>query len=694
MEVFRIFGKIALDSKEYDEQIRNSKGNTEEAARGIEAAFDKVGKVASVAGKAIAAGLAAGTAAISALAKASLSSYADYEQLVGGSQLLFGEAYDYVAEQAANAYSTVQMSQNEYLQQVNGFATGLKTALGGNEKAAAQLAHKVLKAEADIIAATGNTKENIQNAFNGIMKSNFTMLDNLQLGIKPTKEGFQEVIDKVNEWNEANGEATEYMIDNLADCQAALVDYVEMQGLAGYAANEAAGTIQGALSMTKAAWKNLLVGLADGEQDLDVLLSNFTESVVTTAELIVPRLAQIFGGISEALAQIMPVIAEELPGLIEQLLPGVIAGATSLLVGLIEALPSILQIFLEQIPFIFEQIAMALVETFPVLLATVQELFGQIWDYISLELLNTGYSFEEFQTTASTAFSNLWTEVQETWDAVGQPMWDLVIDCICLVRDEFSKVMPEISTFATDAFSDIVDYWENHLQPCLVAIGNFLENTFAPIFEKVFEMRIKGRVETAFNGIKNLWNDTLKPTLIGITDFITSVFTLDWEKAWNSIMNIVIGVMNVIPNAVENMINGAIDVLNGLITGANAIASVIGLPQINLIRKVSISSIPYLEEGGVLEKGQVGFLEGNGAEAVVPLDQNKKWISAVANDIRREFGGVNDIGFGNDNEQIRELKLAFAEFVDALPDMLKDAFESMKFDVNNREFARLVKAVN
>lgn len=44
----------------------------------------------------------------------------------------------------------------------------------------------------------------------------------------------------------------------------------------------------------------------------------------------------------------------------------------------------------------------------------------------------------------------------------------------------------------------------------------------------------------------------------------------------------------------------------------------------------SIPMIPELAKGGVLEKGQTGFLEGNGAEAVVPLDQNDKWTAAVA----------------------------------------------------------------
>lgn len=125
------------------------------------------------------------------------------------------------------------------------------------------------------------------------MKSNFTMLDNLQLGIKPTKEGFQEVIDKVNDWNKANGKVTKYQIDNLADCQSALVDYVEMQGLAGYAANEAASTIQGSWSALKGSWENLLVGLADGNQDLDILVKNTIDSAKKVLENVIPRAKQI-----------------------------------------------------------------------------------------------------------------------------------------------------------------------------------------------------------------------------------------------------------------------------------------------------------------------------------------------------------------------------------------------------------------
>ena len=303
--VFELLGKISLKDEEFKKQVK-------ESSKSIQTFGNKLGNViASVAKVGAAAAAAVGAVGI-AVAKQSFEAYAEYEQLAGGAQLLFGDAYDFVAAKAANAYKNVQMSQNEYLQQVNGFAVGLKTALGGNEQEAARLADRIITAEADIVAATGNTQENVQNAFNGIMKSNFSMLDNLQIGITPTKEGFQEVIDKVNEWNAANGNATKYQIDNLADCQMALLDYIDMQGLSGYAADEAAKTISGSIAMTKASWSNLLTAFADENADLGEWAYSFMESVAITAGNVVPRVIQIFQGIVQALPEVISIAKEML----------------------------------------------------------------------------------------------------------------------------------------------------------------------------------------------------------------------------------------------------------------------------------------------------------------------------------------------------------------------------------------------
>lgn len=282
--------------------------------------------------------------AIGKVAKDATNNYAEYEQLVGGAELMFGDAYATVAENAKNSFKTVQMSQNEYLTQVNGFATGLKTALNGNEQAAAELADRIIQAEADVIAATGNTQEAVQNAFNGIMRSNYTMLDNLQLGITPTKEGFEELIDKVNQWNAANGKSTSYTLGNLADMQSALVDYIEMQGLAGYAAMEAADTIQGSIASLRGAWDNFLTALADPDADLGERMDQLVDSGLAVLDNIAPRLIQTLPRIAKGISGLIERLSPYVSQAIADLLPALIDGATELLKSFVNAVGDFLNL--------------------------------------------------------------------------------------------------------------------------------------------------------------------------------------------------------------------------------------------------------------------------------------------------------------------------------------------------------------
>ena len=121
--VFELFATISLDTDEYERKLKDSENKTSTFADVLKA---------NLASGAIIAGVKKLAGVVADVGKAAYTSYARYEQLAGGAQLMFGDAYDFVAEKARNAYKTVQMSQNDYLQQVNGFATGLKTALGGN----------------------------------------------------------------------------------------------------------------------------------------------------------------------------------------------------------------------------------------------------------------------------------------------------------------------------------------------------------------------------------------------------------------------------------------------------------------------------------------------------------------------------------------------------------------------------------
>lgn len=296
------------------------------------------------------AAVTAAAAGIAALGTNSVKLYSEFEQLQGGTELLFGDAYQTVMDYAHNAYKNVQMSTNDYLTQVNGLSTGLKTALGGDAAAAAELANKVVVAEADVVAATGASQEAVQNAFNGIMKSNYTMLDNLQLGITPTKEGMESLIATVNEWNTANGNATEYTIDNLADCQNALVDYITMQGLAGYASMEASETIQGSVSSMKGAWTDFLTGLSNSDADMSQLAQNLITSAESVLENVVPIIKQMLPTLVSSIADLANAIIPEISSLIDDLLPVLIEGATSLVQNAVAVLPSLISAAVNALP--------------------------------------------------------------------------------------------------------------------------------------------------------------------------------------------------------------------------------------------------------------------------------------------------------------------------------------------------------
>ena len=351
--------KLSLDKSEYENGLNESKSSATKFAQ-------TVGKGLAAVGKATLTGVTVTAAGVTKITKDAIASFSDYEQLAGGAKLLWGGAYDFIAGKASEAYKNVQMSQNDYLQQVNGFSTGLKESLGGNEKAAAELADKIITAEADIVSATGVSQEAVQNAFNGIMKSNYTMLDNLQLGIKPTKEGMQEIIDKMNELN-----GTKYEMDNLADMQAALVDYVKYVGMAGYAHNEAADTIQGSLAMTKAAWSNLLTGLANDEADFGKLIDDLVESVGATADNIIPRVEIALNGVSDLIVKLAPIIADKLPALVEDIMPDLLNAATTVFMSLLVALPDLVKSLFDQLPTIIDSMIPSLIDTCLTLIDTL-----------------------------------------------------------------------------------------------------------------------------------------------------------------------------------------------------------------------------------------------------------------------------------------------------------------------------------
>ena len=371
MNVFELFATLTLNTEGFSQGLQGAKQEAEEASGGIGGALGTIG---SVAGKALLAGTAAAASGVATLTGAAVSNYGQFQQLVGGAELMFGEASDTVLQNAADAYATMSLSQNEYLSQANMFATGLTNALGGDAQAAADLVNSIMQSEADIVAATGQDMELVQNAFNGIMRNNYMMLDNLGLGITPTKEGMEEMIATVNEWNAAQGNATDYTIDNLADQEAALVDYIRMVGLSGWSSMEAGDTITGSIGAVGAAWQNLVTGLADPNADLGVLIGRFVESAEGAMNNLIPIIEQALIGVGDLIEKLAPIIEQKLPTLVSDIVPPILRAAVSVVTALVSALPSILSAITQTIPILLNELLPAIIAMLPDLVSAAIEL--------------------------------------------------------------------------------------------------------------------------------------------------------------------------------------------------------------------------------------------------------------------------------------------------------------------------------
>lgn len=331
--------------------------------------FSKLGEVAKGAAKVALAVVGATATAVGALVKQAVESYAEYEQLVGGVDTLFGSASAEVQKKADNAYKTAGMSANEYMETVTGFSASLIQSLGGDTEKAAKYADMAITDMSDNANKMGTDMSLIQNAYQGFAKQNYTMLDNLKLGYGGTKEEMERLLKDASKIS-----GIKYDISSYADIVDAIHVVQTEMGITGTTAKEASTTIQGSISSMKSAWQNLLTGLADENADLDVLVTNMIESVGTVVENVLPKISVAAEGIVSIIQNLIP----QIPPLIEQLLPPLLEGALSLIQGLVTILPEITSTITGMLPSVLTSLVGMTPEILASILTIITELLNSI----------------------------------------------------------------------------------------------------------------------------------------------------------------------------------------------------------------------------------------------------------------------------------------------------------------------------
>ena len=330
----------------------------------------KVGEVALDVSKKVMQLSAAVAGAVAGVVTAGVKSYANLEKAQKGSERLFGESFAIVKNNAADAYRTMGLSATEYYDQVNTYAVGLSQSLNGDTKRAAQLSNDILKAQADIVAATGADQSAVQNAFAAVMRGNYTLIDNLRIGVKGSKEGMQEVIDKVNAWNKAQGNATKYQMGNYADMQQALVDYTKMVGVAGTASQQMSSTITGSLSQMKAAFDNFING-SGSVKDLTKTIKTFLKNVLAAIKEIAPD-------ITKGLVSLFNDLIPQLANMAGELLPIIIEGAKNIIQGLLDFINNDSEQFIEMAVDVLTNLVEFIIQNLPLILEAAIKIISQL----------------------------------------------------------------------------------------------------------------------------------------------------------------------------------------------------------------------------------------------------------------------------------------------------------------------------
>lgn len=332
----------------------NTASKMSSVMKGIGSSAIKVGKGLAVAG-------AAAATAVTALVSKSVGAFADYEQLTGGVETLFGaggrsveeyaqsvgksvsdiqgkydslmSAQNVVLENANKAYMTAGMSANEYMDTVTGFSASLISSLGGDTNKAADYANSALVDMSDNANKMGTDMESIKNAYQGFAKQNYTMLDNLKLGYGGTQEEMKRLLSDAEKLT-----GQRYDISSFADITQAIHAIQTQMDITGTTAKEASTTISGSWGSLKAAFQNVLVGLTTGGDMFDQSLDALINTAVTFGQNIIPAIKGALSGIGYLIEGLAPVIGETIPPLINDLAPTLANSAVSLISSLVNGL--------------------------------------------------------------------------------------------------------------------------------------------------------------------------------------------------------------------------------------------------------------------------------------------------------------------------------------------------------------------
>lgn len=572
---------LILDSSEFDKGMK-------EAEKSAESIKDKLSNVGSTmksafefGAKAAATAVTAAVGAVATLTGAATKSYAEYEQLIGGVETLFGaggasieeyaesvgqsvddvedkynsmmSAQETVFNNAKNAYKTAGLSANEYMDTVTSFSASLIASLDGDTQKAAEYSNRAIVDMSDNANKMGSSMESIQNAYQGFAKQNYTMLDNLKLGYGGTKEEMKRLIADASQMTDVQ-EKLGLTVDSSSLSFGNIVDAIsvmqEHMGIAGTTAREAATTIEGSINMTKASWTNLVTGIADDNANFQELVDNFVESVATAGENLIPRIEIAINGVGTLINDLLPVIMQEVPKIINDILPDLVNAGLNMLnsigQGINDSVPGLIDIIQQVLDKFLQTIA----DNLPTVLEKGTDLVVKICDGITEmipKVIDSGLNI------INNLLSGITEHLPRLLDSGMKLIETLVTGFVDKIPEEVSRLMeffqqflyliqdklPDVITWGFDILVKLIDgilsaipQIVEKFPQIIETILNILLENFPLIVQKGFELIIK-----LIEGILSCIPQLIQSIPQIISAIVDTIISFDWLQLGNNILS-------------------------------------------------------------------------------------------------------------------------------------------------------------
>ena len=513
MNLFELFVKIGVD---------------DQASGNLKSIGQKLGNGLKTAAKVGAAAVGVASAAIAALTKQAVNSFAEYEQLAGGAQKIFDQMdYSKIATDANNAYKELGLSANQYLAVINDVGATFAATMGN--EAGYEAAKTGLKAISDYASGTGKNVNELSQKFTLITRSasSYQSIADQFSGILPaTSKDFLKQAQAAGLLSKKYKDLTKVPVAEYQEAVSKMLEKgVADLGLANNTMNEAFSTLSGSLSMAKGAWSNIVTGLADDSADLDMLIGNFVESVGAVATKLIPKIGTALNGASKLIRDLIPVIVQEIPKLIEENLPILAEAAISIVKSLVDGINENQEMLMTTAFETITFLATSLISMLPKIIALGLNLIVSLANGIAKSLptlIPTIIDVILQIVETLTSPDQLKTMLEAALVLVTKLAWGLM-DAIPQLVNAINQIVMNIGWFLTDP-KNIALILSAALD-IIVALGTGVLNAI-PVFLKNM-VTFYGKIFESFKNVN--WGELGKNLVDGFKNGIS--------KAWESLKN-------------------------------------------------------------------------------------------------------------------------------------------------------------